>query len=366
MRPLLLALALAQPLPFSTGWTDTGLIRADDDWSGVPGVEARRGDGLVTAPGADPRSVLADGAATPPDVQANEADPRAFGLAAGVAEFELANPVVALKGSATADAPHLVLALDTRGRRSLRARLQLRDVDAAPHADARQSVALQYRLGASEPFATVASVADATTGPAQATQVTPVDATLPHAASDRPLVQLRVLTTDAEGTDEWVGVDDVAVTGVPCGPCRAAPAPPRTPTPPAHPAGDRSAPALAGLRVVPRRVPHRGAARLRLRLSEEATVAVSVARRTRRIRLPAGPSRPRLPVRRLRPGAYRVAAVAIDLAGNRSATRRARLTIVRPRRRGGRARARGAPPRRASGSRACAGCCARACRRSAD
>ena len=48
---------------------------------------------------------------------ANRTDPRAVGLAAGVAEFELADPVVAIQGSATASAPHLVMSLDTRGAR---------------------------------------------------------------------------------------------------------------------------------------------------------------------------------------------------------------------------------------------------------
>ena len=39
--------------------------------------------------------------------------------------------------------------------------------------------------------------------------------TLPTAANNQPVVQLRVITTDAPGNDEWVGIDDIAVTGVP-------------------------------------------------------------------------------------------------------------------------------------------------------
>ena len=54
-------------------------------------------------------------------------------------------------------------------------------------------------------------MADATTGPGAATLVTPVSAVLPAAADNRPLVQLRILTTNAVGQDEWVGVDDIEV-----------------------------------------------------------------------------------------------------------------------------------------------------------
>ena len=80
-------------LPFVQGWADTGQISVDDDWS-------RRGrhrrDTAATvwsaSPGSDPRGVTADGSGTPVDVAANLTDPRAVGLAAGVAEFELPRP----------------------------------------------------------------------------------------------------------------------------------------------------------------------------------------------------------------------------------------------------------------------------------
>ena len=104
------------------------------------------------SPGSDPRGVTADGSGTPVDVAANLTDPRAVGLAAGVAEFELPDPVVAIQGSATASAPHLVMSLDTRGRAGVTVRLLLRDIDATAH-DAVEPVALQYRVGAAGPFA---------------------------------------------------------------------------------------------------------------------------------------------------------------------------------------------------------------------
>ena len=56
-----------------------------------------------------------------------------------------------------------------------------------------------------------------------ATLVTPVSAVLPAAANNQPLVQVRVMTTNAAGNDEWVGVDDISVV--------AGPDPEPTPTP---------------------------------------------------------------------------------------------------------------------------------------
>src|SRR5918992_194436 len=234
---------LAAALPFSQAWSDTALISRDEDWSGVAGVVGHRGDGLTSVPGTDPRLVVADGAGTPVDVNANETDPRAVGLAAGVTEFELPDPVVALQGSATAGAPHPVVSLDTRGRAGrsgVTVRYRLRDIDASSNANAVQPVALQYRVGASGDFAAVAGgfVPDATTGPGAATLATPVSAVLPAAADDQPLVQLRILTTDAVGQDEWVGVDDIEVdgSGAVCRPPTPPPGgPPPGGLPPAEP-----------------------------------------------------------------------------------------------------------------------------------
>ena len=81
--------------------------------------------------------------------------------------------------------------------------------------DAIQAVALQYRVGTAGNFTNVpaAFVADATTGPNLATLVTPVDVTLPAAVENQAVVQLRIITTDAVGSDEWVGIDDIRVAG---------------------------------------------------------------------------------------------------------------------------------------------------------
>ena len=66
----------------------------------------------------------------------------------GVAEFELANPVVALQGSGTADAPYLRLAVITTGVAGVRVRYNVRDIDGTAD-NAVQQVALHYRVGTS-------------------------------------------------------------------------------------------------------------------------------------------------------------------------------------------------------------------------
>ena len=78
-----------------------------------------------------------------------------------------------------------------------------------------QAIALQYRVGSSGPFTNVRTgfVADATTGPRLAGRTTGVRARLPEGAGNRPLVQVRIIAADAIASDEWVGIDDVAVAG---------------------------------------------------------------------------------------------------------------------------------------------------------
>jgi hypothetical protein len=340
--------------PLVQSWSDTGAIAVDDDWSRVPAVVGHRGDGLTAEPGVDPRAVVADGSATPVDVSANRTDPRAVGLAAGVAEFELADPVVAIQGSATASAPHLVLSLDTRGRNAAWVRLALRDVDASA-ADAVQPVAVQYRVGASGDFALVPGgyAADATTGPGEAVAVTHVRTELPAAAHDRPLVQVRVITTNAAGQDEWVGVDDIEVTAIGARPgtCTPAPSPPPSPQPPAPgpaPGGpSRPGLALTELRLEPdsfrpaargRAIVRRGGARLRFRLSRAAVVRFSVVRASDDVVAGRFTVRSRRGLNRLRfsgrlrgrplaPGAYVLRGVAIDRAGRESAPATVRFRI---------------------------------------
>lgn len=201
----------AQPIPFSQNWTNINLITVDDNWSGVPGIIGYRGDDLTTAVGTDPRTILADGSAVV-DVIANQTNPDTLATG-GVAEFEIANPVVALQGSGTADAPHIVVRVNATGRSNIVFAANIRDIDGSAD-DAVQQVDVQYRVGGSGNYTSVAGgyIADATTA-GTATQVTALNLTLPAAANNQAIVDIRVITTNATGSDEWVGVDDINVNG---------------------------------------------------------------------------------------------------------------------------------------------------------
>ena len=203
----------AQTLPFSQNWSNAGLITTDDDWSGVPGIIGYRGDDLVTGVDTDLRTILADGSATPVDVNANRNDPDTYSTG-GVAEFDgIPNPTVALQGSGTADVPHLVIFLNTTGKSNIRITYNARDID-GQMADAVQQINTQYRVGATGDYANLTGgyIADASSGESSATLVTPVSVTLPAAANNQPMVQVRVMTTNALGSDDWIGIDDINVT----------------------------------------------------------------------------------------------------------------------------------------------------------
>jgi predicted extracellular nuclease len=204
----------AQALPFSQDWSSAGLITTNDDWSGVPGIEGYLGQGLTASTGVDPQTLLSVSAeANDLDVIANQTN---TGITnGGVAEFELTDPTIALQGSGTADAPYILISLNTTGQSSIGVSYNLRDIDGSAD-NAIQPVALQYRVGSSGDFANLPAgfVADATSGPSLATLVTPVSVTLPVEAENQPLVQLRIITTNAAGNDEWVGVDDLSVATV--------------------------------------------------------------------------------------------------------------------------------------------------------
>jgi hypothetical protein len=195
---------------FSQDWSNTGLITLTITGPAC-GIIGFRGDNLVSSTGVDPQTVLTESAVV--NVIANQANPNTL-TTGGVAEFQITNPTVALQGSGPARAPYIQLHLNTTGKTGINITYNVRDIDGSAD-NSVQPVALQYRVGSTGSFTNVPAgfIADATEGPSLATKVTPVNVTLPAAVDNQPLVQVRIITTDAVGSDEWVGIDDISVTG---------------------------------------------------------------------------------------------------------------------------------------------------------
>ncbi len=200
---------------FSQDWSDDALITTNDNWSTVPSIDGLRGDSLGGT-NADPQTLLQADDPGVIDVNANQTNPSTFNTG-GIAEFDsITDPVVAFQGSGTADAPYLRITLNALGRQNINVRYNLRDIDGA-NVNSTQQVALHFRVGNSGLWTDVptAYVADASTGPGLATLVTPINVTLPAAVNNQALVQVRVMTTNSSGSDEFIGVDDIVISSSP-------------------------------------------------------------------------------------------------------------------------------------------------------
>jgi hypothetical protein len=201
---------------FSQDWNNTGLITANDNWSGVLSITGYLGDTNSGSPtGVDPTTYLAPSLGAV-DVIANQINPNT-NTQGGVAEFQSSvnspfSPTIALQGSGTADTPGIVLFMNATGRTNVNLRFDLIDIDGAAD-NAIQPIAVQYRIGGTGNFvnATGGFVADATTGPSlfgNTTAMSLTDAAWDGAAS----LEFRIITTNAAGSDEWVGIDNIVVT----------------------------------------------------------------------------------------------------------------------------------------------------------
>jgi len=204
---------------FSQNWTNPGLITANDNWSSIPSLIGYRGDGLTSIVGADPQTVLLDGSGTPVDVIANQTNPDTL-TTGGIAEFQIANPTIALQASGTADAPQLVLHLDATGQQAVRVSFTLRDVDNSPD-NATTPIALQYRIGPTGNFINLPdgyiadnSLSSPSVNINALTRETRLSVLLPTAVNNQSQVQVRWLTANSTGNDEWIGIDDIQVTSL--------------------------------------------------------------------------------------------------------------------------------------------------------
>jgi VCBS repeat-containing protein len=201
---------------FFQNWTNTGQITTNDDWSGVASIVGYLGRDITTTTGANPQLLTGDSTVLGSDVDviANQLNPNTL-ADGGVAEFHLADPVVALNGSGTADAPHLIVYLDATGRENIVFSFRARDLDGSAD-NAVQQVAVQYRIGGSGAWTNLPAgyISDATVGGALGPD-TLRTVTLPAAANGASDLQIRIITTNAVGNDEWVGIDDISVTSDP-------------------------------------------------------------------------------------------------------------------------------------------------------
>jgi len=202
-----------QAVPLHLDWSDPALITTANDWSGVPGVMGYLGDKLGSkTEGVNPQNILVDGTNTTVTLIPNQTDPNTLD-GAGVAEFEISDPSIGLSGSSAPHAPFLLISLSTLGRTGITISYDVRDLESTKQ-DAVQQVALHYRVGDTGDFTNLPAgyVPDATE-PNAATKVTHISVTLPAAADHQPLVQLRIMTANAVGRDEWVGIDNILIDG---------------------------------------------------------------------------------------------------------------------------------------------------------
>ena len=195
---------------FLQDWSDPDLITASDDWSKVPSIVGYLGNGMVgSSTGVNPGTVT--GNSIDVDVTANQSNPNTL-TSGGVAEFQIANPTVALQGSGTAGAPYLALFMDSTGRDNVTLSFTARDIDGSTD-NAIQPIAVQYRVGETGAWINLpaAAIADASTGPSLGTASTNVTVTLPAEANNQAALQVRIMTTNAVSNDEWIGIDNIAV-----------------------------------------------------------------------------------------------------------------------------------------------------------
>ncbi len=198
---------------FLQNWTDASLITTNDNWTNVPSIQGFLGQDITTSSnGADPQLLLTPASSVSNDIDiiANQTNTNIN--TGGVAEFAITNPVVALQGSGTADAPHLIFYMNSTARQNVVFKCKLRDIDGTDNAI--QPIAFHYRVGGTGNFTNLSTafVADATTGSSIATQETNVTINLPAACNNAAQLEIRVMTTNASGNDEWVGIDDIEIS----------------------------------------------------------------------------------------------------------------------------------------------------------
>ncbi len=220
------------PFSLSTGsliqnWENASLITTANNWSGVSSIEGFSGVGLTSASNVDPQTLIAAEASPAQQVAANVTSNPGTYTTGGVSEMQLSAAIagsgsntVAFQGSATSPAPYLKFYLNSTGTQSVRIKYDLIDIDSGA-STANQQVALQYRIGSSGsytnvPAAYVQNASDFTSGATGKT--TSIDVTLPTNANNVGLIEVRVMTSDASGSDQLIAVENINISATPIGP----------------------------------------------------------------------------------------------------------------------------------------------------
>ncbi len=208
-----------QTLPFSQNWANTTQFTTDDSWAGVPGIIGYSGsDGNSTGtPGLDP-CTLTEQPLGSQAVSVGRLHPSSINDVA-VAQFvpgvgsEVTDPIVGIRPQTIFDAPSLVIHLNASTATNINVQYDLIDIDGAYSAVSK--VALMFRAGSTGAWTNVPAgcVLDATDDAPQKGKVTHVNATLPAAANNQSQLQLRIMSYNANGSDEWIGVDNISITG---------------------------------------------------------------------------------------------------------------------------------------------------------
>jgi Secretion system C-terminal sorting domain len=212
-------------------WSNPNLIANHNDWSNVPFMKGFSGNGLTLSLDVNPRTVTTDGTTTSSNILANQTNPNTLN-ADGFAEFEFfSNPTIAMRASNTASAPFLMFYISTLtvppdffpG-----ISFTLIDIDNTAN-NAVQKISVQYRIGETglftpitpESFTTINSNldyfrgynADVSYGPFLSGHRSRCEYMFPFALLYQPKVQIRIVSTNASGGNEWIGIDDIGLGG---------------------------------------------------------------------------------------------------------------------------------------------------------
>lgn len=206
---------------FSINAGNLDQIDTNDDWSGVASVEGYFGRNLTGPAGVDPQTVLGTEfagnslpGASDTQVNANRSNPSAYN-AGGVAEFDTGDYfAMGLQGNVQAN-PYIVFYMNSLGRGPITMTYDIIDIDEGSN-NSLSPVALQYRIGTTGTFTNVPAgyVADATDGPTIGGRVTSLSVQLPNNTANKLNVQIRLITTNGPGPDEWIGVNNVVFSSL--------------------------------------------------------------------------------------------------------------------------------------------------------